>query len=145
MGMMSRCVEQIRYARLANRPQGIILLQFLRPFLQFTSRYNKSSTVNRAAHQHVELVFATPDFHLCYILSCSGSSARRRPGVFLFYYLFESRDKTEASSQRDMCLKSKQTKGNRDHSFLHAPHVRYAQVIGGRRTPYRKRERKAHK
>jgi hypothetical protein len=53
-----------------------------------------------------------------------------------------SRNKTKASSRRDMCLKQRIQRKVVTPRFLRAPQVRCAQVIGGRRTPYRNERKK---
>jgi hypothetical protein len=68
------------------------------------------------------------------------------PNLYLFI-LFYSRDKTKASSQRDMCLKQRRQKETPAVILLRPPRVRCAQVTGGRRTPYKltKKEKRASK
>jgi hypothetical protein len=64
----------------------------------------------------------------------------------IYIYLFSSRNKTKASSQRDMCLKQRIQMKVVAPNFLRAPQVRCAQVIGGRRTPYKEnKEREKEK
>jgi hypothetical protein len=80
-------------------------------------------------------------FNSIQILSTKSICGDFLENSLVLFILFESRDKTKASSRRDMCLKATHTKESRNTHFLHAPRVRCAQVIGGWRTPYKKRKK----